>query len=147
MQKIITFLWFNGAAEEAANHYVSLFDDSKVLHTSPGPDGQTMLVTFQLAGQRFMALNGGPQYTFTPAVSLFVNCYSQQEIDDLWARLTDGGEEQPCGWLKDRYGVSWQIIPANLGELLGNDRSGKVAEALFQMRKIDIATLQQASIG
>lgn len=147
MQKIIPFLWFNGEAEEAANFYVSLFDDSAILNVASDPNGSVVMVTFQLAGQRFMALNGGPQYSFSPAVSLYVNCDAQDEIDRLWASLTAGGEEQPCGWLKDRYGVSWQIIPASLGELLTNDRSGEVANALFQMKKIDIATLRQASKG
>lgn len=147
VQKIVTFLWFNGEAEEAASFYTSLFKDSSILSINPGPDGKPLLVSFQLAGQRFMALNGGPQYTFSPAVSLYVNCESQEEIDDLWAKLTDGGEEQPCGWLKDRFGVSWQIIPAALGDLLQKDRSGNVVNALLKMKKIDIATLQQASKG
>src|SRR5688572_20753046 len=110
-QKIAPFLWFNGNAEEAMNFYVSIFRNSKVVSTMPGPGGTTMGGTFQLEGQEFMALNGGPQYTFTPAISLFVNCETQEEVDALWRKLTAGGSEERCGWLRDKFGVSWQIIP------------------------------------
>lgn len=145
MNKIVPFLWFDGQAEEAANFYVSLFPDSKITHVTPGPGGKTMWVSFDVAGQTLYALNGGPQYKFTEAISLFVDCKDQAEVDDLWGRLTaDGGQEGQCGWLKDKYGLSWQIIPSTLGELLGKDASGKVMQAMLQMKKIDVALLQQA---
>lgn len=148
MQKITTFLWYNGKAEEAAEFYVSVFKDSRILSTM-GPRGQAMSVTFQLEGQEFIALNGGPQFTFTPAISLLVNCETQAEVDELWRRLAaDGGSEEPCGWLKDRYGLSWQIIPTILGRLLGDtdrNKANRVMQAVLQMKKIDIATLQQAA--
>jgi predicted 3-demethylubiquinone-9 3-methyltransferase (glyoxalase superfamily) len=123
MQKITPFLWFDGNAEEAMNFYVSVFKNSKVVsvmrygEAGPGPKGTVMGATFQLDGQQFHALNGGPKFAFTPAISLFVNCETQQEVDDLWEKLSDGGEKQRCGWLKDKYGLSWQIIPSILGEL------------------------------
>jgi predicted 3-demethylubiquinone-9 3-methyltransferase (glyoxalase superfamily) len=153
MQKIVTYLWFDNRAEEAANFYASLFEDSKITDVTrygeagPGEPGSVMVVNFQLAGQDFIALNGGPQFRFTEAVSLFVNCETQEEVDRLWAALTDGGEEQPCGWLKDRYGLSWQIIPTALLRLLSDPdpaKAKRVMEAMFAMRKIDIATLQAA---
>ena len=147
MQKITPFLWFNGNAEEAVNFYVSIFKNSKVLSTMPGPDGKLMGASFQLEGQEFKALNGGPQYSFTPAISLFVSCDTQAEVDELWARLTAGGGEDACGWLRDRYGLSWQIIPTVLGRLLGDKnraKAGRAMQAMLQMKKIDIATLQQA---
>jgi predicted 3-demethylubiquinone-9 3-methyltransferase (glyoxalase superfamily) len=153
MQKIVPFLWFDGKAEEAAKFYTSVFKDSKILTASrcgdegPGPKGSVMSVTFQLAGQQFYALNGGPLFTFSPAISLFVNCETQQEVDDLWEKLSEGGEKQRCGWLKDKYGVSWQIIPTALGELLQDkdpQKSGNVMRAMLQMDKIDIQTLRQA---
>ena len=156
MQKITPFLWFDNQAEEAMNFYVSVFANSRVVHVSrygdagPGPKGSVMSVTFELEGQRFMALNGGPQFSFTPAISLFVSCETQEEVDRLWAALVDGGEEQPCGWLKDRYGVSWQIIPNALGELLGDPdpvKSQRVMQAMLQMKKIDVAGLKQAHAG
>lgn len=157
MQKIVTYLWFDSQAEEAANLYTSLFADSKVTEVSrygeagPGPAGTVMVVHFQLAGQEFIALNGGPQFKFNEAVSLYVNCETQEEVDDLWGKLTaDGGEEQPCGWLKDKYGLSWQIIPTALPELLNDPdpaRAKRVMEAMFQMTKIDIATLKAARAG
>src|SRR5437867_1473696 len=124
MQKITTFLWFDNQAEEAMNHYVGIFPDSKVLEVTrygdagPGPKGTVMTATFQLAGQEFMALNGGPQFKFTEAISLLVRCESQEEVDTLWAKLSEGGEEGPCGWLKDKYGLSWQIDPTVLHEML-----------------------------
>lgn len=156
MQKITPFLWFNDNAEEAIEHYVSIFKDSRVLditrHDQAGPDGKTKVIvaTFQLEGQRFMALNGGPMYTFSPAISLFVSCETQEEVDHLWEKLSDGGEPQPCGWLKDRFGVSWQIIPKALGELMGDKdraKAGRVMHAMLQMSKIDIAALRRAYEG
>jgi predicted 3-demethylubiquinone-9 3-methyltransferase (glyoxalase superfamily) len=153
MQKITPFLWFDNNAEEAAELYVSIFKDSKILSVSrygdagPGPAGSAMSVTFELEGQQFMALNGGPQYKFTEAISLFVHCTTQEEVDDLWARLSAGGEEGPCGWLKDRYGLSWQIVPSVLGEWLGDEdaeRAKRVMQAMLQMKKLDIQRLKQA---
>lgn len=149
MQKIAPFLWFNGQAEEAAKFYTSIFKNSKVLGTMPGPDGKVMGVSFQIEGQEFKALNGGPQFTFTPAISFFVNCETQKEVDELWEKLTaDGGKEEMCGWLRDKYGVSWQIIPTVLGELFSDrDRAvaGKAMNAMLQMKKIDIAALKRAA--
>jgi len=154
MQKIAPFLWFNDNAEEAMNFYVSVFKNSKIVSTDrygdagPGPKGTLMSGTFQLEGQEFYALNGGPQFKFTEAISLFVNCETQQEVDELWAKLTaDGGEESQCGWLKDKFGLSWQIIPTALGDMLGDkdpERSKRVMEAMLKMRKIDIKALDQA---
>ena len=153
MQKIVPFLWFDGNAEEAMNFYVSVFKNSKVLSVTrygeagPGPKGTVMSCTFQLEGQDFYALNGGPQFKFTPAISLFVNCETQQEIDALWKTLSAGGREDQCGWLQDKYGLSWQIIPTALGRMLG-DKDAKKANAtmraMLQMKKIDIKGLQQA---
>jgi predicted 3-demethylubiquinone-9 3-methyltransferase (glyoxalase superfamily) len=153
VQKITPFLWFDGNAEEAVNFYVSVFKNSKVLRLTrygdagPGPKGTVMSATFQLEGQEFFALNGGPQFTFTPAISFFVNCEIQDEVDDLWDKLSAGGEKQRCGWLKDKYGVSWQIIPSALGKMLQDKDAGnskKALEAMLQMEKIDIKTLEQA---
>ena len=147
MQKITPFLWFDTQAEEAMNFYVSVFKNSKILSVSPGPDGKVMTGTFQLDGQEFMALNAGPQFPFTEAISFFVHCETQAEVDELWAKLTEGGEESRCGWLKDKFGLSWQIIPAVLGELLQDkdpEKAGRVMQAMLQMSKIDIKTLQQA---
>jgi len=153
MQKITPFLWFDDQAEVAVNFYCSLFNNSKIVSVSrygdagPGPKGTVMSMTFQLEGQEFMALNGGPQYKFTEAVSLYVNCKTQQEVDTLWEKLTDGGEEGPCGWLKDKYGLSWQIIPSALGEMLSDPdpvKARRAMEAMFQMKKIDIGKLKQA---
>jgi len=148
MKKITPFLWFNDKAEEAMNFYVSLFKNSRILSVSPGPNGTIFTATFQLDGQEFMALNGGPLFPFTEAISFFVNCETQQEVDDLWEKLSEGGEKGRCGWLKDKYGLSWQIIPSALGELLNNKDAGKanrVMEAMLQMGKIDIKKLKQAS--
>lgn len=150
MQKITTFLWFDDNAMEAVEFYTSVFGDSSLVNTMPGPDGGVMGATFKLEGQEFMALNGGPLFTFTPAISLYVACETQEEIDDLWAKLTDGGEEQPCGWLVDRFGVSWQIIPGVLGGLLSDPdpgRAGRAMEAMLKMKKLDIAALQAAADG
>ena len=153
MQKITPFLWFDGKAEEAANFYVSIFKNSKIGSVSrygeggAGQKGSVMGVTFQLEGQEFFALNGGPQFTFTPAISLFVKCQTQQEVDELWEKLSAGGEKQRCGWLKDKYGVSWQIIPSALGEMLADkdgEKSKRVMQAMLQMGKIDIGGLKQA---
>ena len=154
MQKITPFLWFDDKAEEAMNFYVSIFKDSKILgvtrngEAGPGPKGTVMSATFELDGQRFIALNGGPHFTFSPAISFFVNCETQQEVDELWEKLSEGGEKQRCGWLKDKYGLSWQIIPSALGELLQDKdagTSGKAMKAMLQMDKIDINGLKQAS--
>ena len=144
MQKIVPFLWFDGKAEEAAKFYVSIFKNSKLLNVTP------MSVTFQLEGQQFYALNGGPQYKFTPAISLFVNCETQQEVDDLWGKLSASKADEQCGWLKDRYGLSWQIIPTVLGKLMGDKNSKKAnaaVQAMLKMKKIDIKGLQQAFDG
>jgi len=151
MQKITTFLWFDGNAEEAMKFYVSIFKNSKIQSTMPGPDGKVITGTFQLEGQQFMALNGGPQYKFTEAISLFVSCETQAEVDELWNKFTaGGGAESQCGWLKDKYGLSWQIIPSALGRLLGDKdraKAGRAMQAMLQMKKIDIAKLQQAYDG
>lgn len=150
MQKIVPYLWFNTQAEEAARFYTSLFQDAAVLSVTPGPDGKVMTVTFQLEGQEFIALNGGPEFHFTEAVSLFVKCETQEEVDRLWGHLTDDGEEGQCGWLKDKYGLSWQIIPNALGELMqGEDpeKSGRAVQAMLKMKKIVIQELQEAYNG
>ncbi len=153
MQKITTFLWFDQQAEEAMNLYVSLFKNSKVLSVSrypeggPMPAGTLMTATFQLDGQEFMALNGGPEFKFTEAVSLFVTCETQAEVDHFWDHLSEGGEKSRCGWLKDRFGLSWQIVPTALGELMGDPNPRKaqnVMQAMLQMDKLDIAALQAA---
>jgi predicted 3-demethylubiquinone-9 3-methyltransferase (glyoxalase superfamily) len=153
MQKITPFLWFDGKAEEAMNYYVSVFKNSKVVRVSrygdagPGPKGTVMSATFQLDGQEFFALNGGPQFTFTPAISFFVNCETQQEVDELWDKLSAGGRKDRCGWLQDRFGVSWQVIPSILGKLLQDkdtEKANRVMKAMLQMDKIDIKRLQQA---
>jgi predicted 3-demethylubiquinone-9 3-methyltransferase (glyoxalase superfamily) len=155
MQKITPFLWFDGKAEEAANFYTSIFENSKILNISrygeegPGPAGTAMTVTFQLNGQEFTALNGGPEFTFSPAISFFVNCETQEEVDELWQKLSEGGEEEQCGWLKDKYGLSWQIIPVALMEMLQDkdpEKSKRVMEAMLQMQKIDIKALGQAYV-
>jgi len=158
MQKITPFLWFDNQAEEAVNYYVSIFQNAKILNVaryseggaqaSGRPRGSVMTVVFQIDGQQFIALNGGPVFTFTPAVSFVVNCQTQDEVDRLWDRLSAGGEQQQCGWLKDRYGVSWQIVPSVLGELLSHPdaaTSQRVMQAMLQMKKPDIKGLQQAA--
>lgn len=150
-QKIVTYLWFDNQAEEAMAYYTSLFPDSKVLSRMPGPDGNVMVGNFQLAGQEFIALNGGPQFKFSEAISLLVHCESQAEVDRLWNKLVgDGGEESMCGWLKDKYGLSWQIIPNRLMELLGDkdpERAGRAMQAMLKMRKIDVPVLERAADG
>lgn len=153
MQKITPFLWFDGKAEEAMNFYVSIFKNSKTANVvrygeaGPGPKGTVITATFQLEGQEFIALNGGPQFKFTEAVSFWVSCETQEEIDDMWEKLSAGGEKGRCGWLKDRYGLSWQIVPPVLGEMLGDkdpEKSKRVMMAMLQMDKINIETLKQA---
>jgi predicted 3-demethylubiquinone-9 3-methyltransferase (glyoxalase superfamily) len=148
MGKITPFLWFDGKAEEAMNFYVSIFKNSKIVSVSRmGEGGFVTGGTFQLDGLEFHALNGGPQFTFTPAISMFVNCETQEEVDELWEKLSAGGEKGRCGWLKDKYGLSWQIIPSVLGKMLqGKDggNSKKAFEAMMQMSKIEIKALQQA---
>jgi predicted 3-demethylubiquinone-9 3-methyltransferase (glyoxalase superfamily) len=153
MQKITPFLWFNDQAEEATNFYVSIFKNSKVTRVTrngdsgPGPKGSVMSTTFVLDGQEFFALNGGPLFNFTPAISFFINCETQAEIDELWEKLSAGGKQERCGWLKDKYGVSWQVVPSILGKLLQDPDPAKgkrVMAALLQMNKLDIKGLQQA---
>jgi predicted 3-demethylubiquinone-9 3-methyltransferase (glyoxalase superfamily) len=156
MQKITTFLTFDNQAEEAANLYVSTFKNSRIVSTTrygeagPGPQGSLMSATFELEGQAFYALNGGPHFSFAEGISLFVNCETQAEIDELWEKLSDGGEQGPCGWLKDRFGVSWQIVPTALGEMLSDpdrDKANRAMQAMLQMHKLDIAALKQAYEG
>jgi predicted 3-demethylubiquinone-9 3-methyltransferase (glyoxalase superfamily) len=156
MQKITPFLWFDNNAEEAANFYVSVFKNSKIGGVSryeeagPGPVGTVMVATFQLDGQEFVALNGGPRFKFTEAISFVVNCETQEEVDEFWDRLSEGGEKSRCGWLKDRYGLSWQIVPTVLGELMQDkdpEKSNRVMKAMLQMDKIDIERLKQAYDG
>jgi predicted 3-demethylubiquinone-9 3-methyltransferase (glyoxalase superfamily) len=153
MQKITPFLWFDGNAEDAMNFYVSIFKNSKVGSVSrygdagPGPKGGVMSATFQLEGQEFMALNGGPHYKFTPAISLFVNCETQAEVDELWEKLSAGGRKDRCGWLQDKFGLSWQIIPSALPRLLGDKdpaKAQRAMQAMLQMDKIDIKRLEEA---
>ena len=153
MQKIRTFLWFDGKAEEAANFYLGIFPDAKLGtvmrygDAGPGPKGDVMLVNFALAGEEFIALNGGPQFSFTPAVSLFVTCETQAEVDHYWDRLGNGGKPIQCGWLTDRYGLTWQIVPSVLLAMLQDAdaaRANRVMLAMMQMVKFDIAALQQA---
>ena len=155
-QKITPFLWFDGKAEEAANFYVSVFKNSKVVQLTrygdagPGPKGTVMSAIFQLEGQRFYALNAGPQFKFSPAISLFVDCETQQEVDELWEKLSAGGKTNRCGWLDDKFGLTWQIIPTTLGRLLQDKdaaKANRVMKAMMQMDKIDIARLQQAYDG
>ena len=153
MRKITPFLWFDGKAEEAANFYTSIFKNSKITsvmrygEAGPGPKGTAMSATFQLDGQEFIAFNGGPHFTFSPAISFFVTCETQAEVDDFWEKLSAGGERQRCGWLKDKYGVSWQIVPSALGDMLQDKdaaKSKRVMEAMLKMDKLDIAGLKQA---
>ena len=156
MQKIRPFLWFDDNAEEAVNFYVSVFDDAEITDVSrypegsPGPAGTVMSMVFRIEGQEFLALNGGPMFTFSEAISFFVSCETQEEVDRLWAALSEGGEEQPCGWLRDRFGLSWQIVPSVLGELLGGsdpEGSQRVMQAMLQMKKLDIQALRDAYAG
>ena len=153
MQKINPSLWFDHEAEEAANYYVSIFRDAKILNVTrygsagPGPAGSVVTVDFRLHGQDFNAINGGPQFKFTEAISLLVNCESQDEVDEYWDKLSVGGETGPCGWLKDKYGLSWQIVPVALGEMISDPdpaKSQPVVQAMLQMHKLDVAALRRA---
>jgi predicted 3-demethylubiquinone-9 3-methyltransferase (glyoxalase superfamily) len=153
MQKIIPCLWFNNQAEEAARFYTAIFKNSMLNNISyygdagPGTKGTVLTTTFQLNGQDIMALNGGPEYKFTPAISLFVNCENQEEVDYYWEKLSEGGHKGPCGWLTDKFGVSWQIVPTILGILMGDkdeNKAARVMQAMLQMTKLDIKILQQA---
>jgi predicted 3-demethylubiquinone-9 3-methyltransferase (glyoxalase superfamily) len=151
--RISPFLWFDHEAEEAAELYTSVFPNSRVHSVTrygdagPGPKGTAMSVTFELDGQEFLALNGGPMFKFSPAISFFVKCRTQAEVDHFWERLSEGGTIQQCGWLQDRYGVSWQIVPTFLGDMLADrdpEKARRVMQAMLQMRKLDIAALEQA---
>ena len=153
MQKITPFLWFDGKAEEAMHFYTSIFRNSKVRDVvrygdaGPGPKGSVMSATFDIEGQQFIALNGGPAFSFTPAISFFVKCETQEEVDDLWAKLSPGGKTQQCGWLQDKFGLSWQIVPTILGKLLQDkdpQKATRVMEAMLKMVKLDIRGLQHA---
>ncbi len=154
MNKITPFLWFDNQAEEAAKFYTSIFKNSRITDVTrygeggPGPAGTAMTVAFDLEGQHFTALNGGPEYKFTEAVSFYVDCNSQQEVDYFWQKLSEGGEEGPCGWLKDRFGLSWQIVPSALTKLLSDpdpEKAGRVMQAMLKMSKIDVAALERAA--
>lgn len=156
MQKITPFLWFDDQAEEAANFYVNTFKNSKILSVSrygeagPGENGKVMVVSFELNGQEFTALNGGPIFKFSEAISFYVHCETQQEVDELWDKLSAGGEPGQCGWLKDKYGLSWQIVPNILGELLGDvnrEKVDRVTQAMLKMHKLEIAALLKAYSG
>jgi predicted 3-demethylubiquinone-9 3-methyltransferase (glyoxalase superfamily) len=156
MQKITPFLWFDGQAEEAAKFYVSVFKNATIGtvnrygDSGPGPKGTVMIATFQLDGQQFIALNGGPQFTFTPAISLVVNCESQEEVDHYWEKLSAGGTKLQCGWLQDKFGLSWQIVPTALAQLMSDpdpQKTGRVMKAMLQMTKIEIQGLEQAYRG
>jgi predicted 3-demethylubiquinone-9 3-methyltransferase (glyoxalase superfamily) len=151
-QKITPMLWFDGQAEDAARFYVSLFEDAGIGPISHLPDGSPLVVEFSLAGQRFTALNGGPEYAFSPAISFVVDCDTQEEVDLYWDRLSEGGEPaaQQCGWLKDRFGVSWQIVPRQLSEYMSDpdpDKAGRTMQAMLQMKKLDIEGLRRAHDG
>ena len=156
MHKITPCLWFDTQAEEAATFYTSVFKNSRILdiarygEAGPGPEGSVVTVSFALDGQEFLALNGGPQFTFDEAISFQVSCENQDEVDDFWTRLSQGGEEGQCGWLKDRYGLSWQIVPTRLTELLSDpdpEKSQRATRAMLDMKKIDIATLEEAAMS
>ena len=155
-QKIIPNLWFDNNAEEAASFYVSVFDDGRVLSKthypegSPGPAGEVMTVEWELNGQRFVGINGGPQFTFSEAVSFQISCEDQDEVDHYWEKLSDGGEEGPCGWLKDRYGLSWQVVPKGMDEVFSSDdpaRAQRAMQAMLGMRKLDVQALRDAADG
>ena len=150
-QKITPFLWFDNNAEEAMNFYISVFNNSKIATVTrygdagPGPKGSVLTAAFELEGQKFVALNGGPRFKFTEAISFVINCETQEEIDYFWDKLTsDGGQESMCGWLKDKFGLSWQVVPAELGLLLTGEKSNQVMQAIMQMKKLDLSTLRQA---
>jgi len=156
MHKITPFLWFDGQAEEAVMFYTSIFKNSKIGSVSrygdagPGPKGSVMVMEFELEGQKFTALNGGPVYSFSPAISFFVNCDTQEEVDYLWEKLSQGGEVEQCGWLKDKYGITWQIVPTILGQLMSDpdpEKAARVTQAMLKMIKLDIAELKRAYLG
>jgi predicted 3-demethylubiquinone-9 3-methyltransferase (glyoxalase superfamily) len=156
MQKITPFLWYNGQAEEAVNFYVSIFKNSRIVsmarygEAGPGPKGSVMTAAFQLEGHDFVALNGGPQFKFTPAISFVVSCETQEEVDELWEKLSAGGRKDRCAWLTDKYGVSWQIVPTILSKLLQDkdpEKAKRVMQAMLQMDKIDIGRLRRAYDG
>lgn len=153
MNKINPCLWFDGQAEEAANFYISIFKNSKITNISrygeegPGPAGSVLVVGFELDGHEFMALNGDPEFKFTPAISFYVNCETQEEVDAYWEKLSEGGSKDRCGWLQDKFGISWQIVPKVLGELISDpdlEKSGRVMQAMLKMDKLDIAALKKA---
>jgi predicted 3-demethylubiquinone-9 3-methyltransferase (glyoxalase superfamily) len=151
-QKITPFLWFDNNAEEAMNFYVSLFKNSKVLtitrygDAGPGPKGSVLTAAFELEGQKFVTLNGGPRFKFTEAISFVINCENQEEIDYFWEKLTsDGGQESMCGWLKDKFGLSWQVVPAEISSLMTGEQANEVMQAIMQMKKLDLATLRKAA--
>ena len=147
MQKITPFLWFDSQAEYAMKFYTSIFKDSEVISTMPGPGGSVMGVTFRINGQELIAFNGGPHFKLTEAISLFVNCETQEEIDELWEKLSEGGEKSRCGWLKDQFGLSWQLVPPILGQMLQDKdrvKADRVMQAMLKMDKLDIAVLKQA---
>jgi predicted 3-demethylubiquinone-9 3-methyltransferase (glyoxalase superfamily) len=151
MKKVTTFLWFDNQAEEAATFYASVFRGAEIVDRMPGPGGKAMSATFRIDGQEFIAFNGGPHYKLNPAVSLFINCENQAEVDALWDKLlAGGGSESQCGWLVDRFGLSWQVIPKQLGQFLGapdRAKAGRAMQAMLKMRKIDVAALQKAFDG
>ena len=153
MQKITPFLWFDNNAEEAMNFYISIFKNSKAHNVArygdagPGPKGTVMVASFELNGQKFTALNGGPRFKFTEAISFVIDCKSQEEVDHYWYKLSEGGEESMCGWLKDKFGLSWQVVPDKLIELMQDKdpkKAGNVMQAMMKMKKIEIAVLQEA---
>jgi len=156
MHKITPFLWFDSQAEEAVMFYTSIFKNSKIGSVSrygdagPGPKGSVMVMEFELEGHKFTALNGGPVYSFSPAISFFVNCDTQEEVDYLWEKLSQGGEVEQCGWLKDKYGITWQIVPTILGQLMSDpdpEKAARVTQAMLKMIKLDIAELKRAYLG
>ena len=152
MQKITPFLWFDNNAEEAMNFYVSVFKNSRIStvtrygEAGPGPKGSVLTATFELEGQKFVALNGGPRFKFTEAISFVINCETQEEIDYFWDKLTsDGGQESMCGWLRDKFGLSWQVVPTEIGSLLTGEKANQVMQAIMQMKKLDLSTLRRAA--
>jgi predicted 3-demethylubiquinone-9 3-methyltransferase (glyoxalase superfamily) len=156
MPRITPFLWFDTQAEQAAEFYVSVFENSKILNVTryggagPGPKGSVMTVEFELSGQRFVALNGGPHFKFNEAISMVIDCKTQEEVDRYWAKLTEGGAESQCGWLKDKFGLSWQVVPAALQELIGNPdraKAKRAMDAMMKMKKLDVRALQNAAEG
>ena len=150
MTTITPCLWFDGNGLEAAEFYVSLFPNSRIDDVSPGPDGSPLMISFTLMGRPFQALNGGPHFTFSEAVSLVIPCEGQSDVDHYWAALTEGGEESMCGWLKDRFGLSWQVVPGELGDILGDadpERAARATAAMLQMRKLDLEALRAAADG